>query len=31
MSPNNDKGKNVIDDVAKKGQEKKRRKMYDGA
>jgi hypothetical protein len=31
MSPNNDKGKNVVDDVVGKGQEKKKRKIYDGA
>jgi hypothetical protein len=31
MSPNYDKSKNVVDDIAKKGEEKKRRKMYDGA
>jgi hypothetical protein len=31
MSFNSDKGKNVLDDIARKGQEKKRRKMYDRA
>jgi hypothetical protein len=30
VSFDNDKGKNVVDDVIGKNQEKKRRKMYDG-
>ncbi len=29
VSLDNDKGKNVVDDVPRKSQEKKRRKMYD--
>jgi hypothetical protein len=29
VSLDNDKGKNVVDDVVGKGQEKKRRKMHD--
>jgi hypothetical protein len=29
VSLDNDKGKNVVDDATRKGQENKRRKMYD--
>jgi len=29
VSLDNDKGKNVLDEVVRKGQDKKRRKMYD--
>jgi hypothetical protein len=31
VSFNNDKRKNVVDDIARKGQEKKKREMYNGA